>query len=192
MRHNRVFRVFSIIATWPLSIILSILTAQNIYDLLTPVKGSYSMGGVIMIVSIILCWVGYGIILAYSPKLMIFTVTMTIPLATGLIQNFTLTWGHLFIVLLALVGFILIVKQLIPALMILAAIVAVSLTFALSVIPVLAPVFTAHEAAMTWLICVLLCWAAASIPINLIEKLVNRGTGTPNERPATGVRHQGV
>jgi len=175
MKQNRIFRLFSIIATWPLAIILSILTAQNVYNLLAPVQGDYSMGGVIMIVSIILCWVGYNIFLAYSQKLMIFTVVMSIPIAIGLAFNFTLNWSLFFIVLIALVGFLLFVKQLVPALMIVASIVAVALTFALSVIPFMRPAFTIHEAAITWLICLLLCWTATSIPINLIERLVHRG-----------------
>jgi hypothetical protein len=147
------------------------------------------MGGVIMIVSIILCWVGYGIFLAYSPKLMTFTLVMSVPIAIGLAFNFTLGWGQFFIVLIAMAGFLLLAKQLIPALMILAAIVAVALSFALSVIPVLAPAFTMHEAAITWLICLLLLWTAASIPINLIENLVHRGMGNPDEHLA---RHQGT
>jgi hypothetical protein len=174
MHHNRVFRIFSIISTWPLAIILSILTAQNVYNLLTPVQGNYSMGGVIMVVSIVLCWVGYGIFLSYSPKLMIFTVVMAIPIAIGMAFNFALGWGQFLIVLIAMAGFLLLVKQLIPSLMIVAAIVAVALSFALSVIPLMRPAFVAHEAAITWLICLLLCWSAASIPINVIERMIKR------------------
>jgi hypothetical protein len=160
------------IITWPLAALLAVPAAQNLHD---AIRGTSEFSVSVLMLCMIGCWVIFGLTFALSRKLQPFLIVTSIPLASALISNIHFDMQIVIIMAVVVVGFILIVKQLMYPLQVVAAIAAVSLTFGLSVVGPLQEMFTARETvASTWLIALLICWAAISVPVNWIEDLVIR------------------
>lgn len=159
------------IATWFPAIILAFLTANNLYQRFRP---DTPFQPLIALLLLLISWIGYSVLLGWSRRLTPFMLMMSIPLANGLIYNFTFDSTKVVIILALLAITLLFVKQLPLWLMTMAISVAVVLSFALSVIDPFAAAYQYKDAALTWTLSLFLLWLAASVPLNFIDQGLRR------------------
>ena len=184
-KSSRLIRTLVTIATWPLAALLGLLAGSNLYQVLGADVGE--TGPALLIVLILLSWVGFGILVGFSRRLMPFMIVMSIPVATALALNISISVGQLALIAIGIFFFILVVKQLYMTLQIVACCVAVALSFALSVIPPFVPLFTGRSAAVSWAIALIVTWLAASVGVNLIDSMLRPAKHQRRNRLAQAV-----
>jgi hypothetical protein len=170
--------VLIILASWSMAMLLAIFGSQAIYRITSPRDVPF---GAAFVIGMAISWVVFAFLLSLAERLMPFLITFAIPLVYWL-SGYEFTPPQMIAVLVAVILFALLMRLRHRTLTPLLAMGSVILAYGLYLFPLLRPVFTGqHTAILAWVITLLVCWTALSVPLNLGIKGVLLLTEPPKQ-----------